>query len=439
MQTDNLLKSAIVKYIINPNLLDEDVILSTDSRKTQGCNVFAAISGDNFDAFEFRETVCSSSIKIFIYEERVGRKEIVENLSLKFEHIVFIAVENVILYLQEVAMHWILQWKEAGGIVLGLTGSNGKTTTKEILFQFAKSIYKNDVICTEGNLNNHIGVPLTIFKIKSHHKFAIIEMGTNHPGEIEVLCNISNPEYGVITNVGAAHLEFLKDLDGVFKEKTALYRYIKKSGKKFYVNCTDEKLSVLENQDKTKSYYDYKSNLVNRFIREEYNIHNLNISYFLMQDIFPSKKTELEEAYENIKLPANKRSQWIEKGDTKIFLDAYNANPSSMKASIISFVNDEKVNISESLFICGDMNELGENVEQFHKEIGELLKSSGAKNVIFVGRYAKHYRSGYGNEATLFETKDELTKNFINLTNNSKFIFIKASRSLQLESLLDIN
>lgn len=439
MKIESLFKSTQIKYIINQNIVDEDVVLATDSRKLEDSNVFVAISGENFDAFDFRVQICQSQIKVFVFEDKDERKQIVEKLSKEHVNIIFIGVENSIIYLQETAMLWIKKWKSSGGIVLGLTGSNGKTTTKEILFQFAQEIYKERTLCTNGNLNNHIGVPMTVFRIKDSHKFVIIEMGTNHPGEIEVLCNIAMPEYGLITNVGAAHLEFFKNTDGVYEEKTAVFRYIRENGGAFFVNTLDEKLIQLQNEVNVKNYRQQEQSLKNEHIKEEFNIHNLNFSYFVMSQIHPEKKDDLDRIYSQIKLPNNKRSQWEKRDNKLIFLDAYNANPSSMKASILSFINDSRIEIDNAVFICGDMNELGPEAKNFHQAIGKILKEQKAMNVHFVGRYSKYYAEGYGSGAKCYETKEELVKNYKIITNNSKFIFIKASRSLQLESLLDIN
>ncbi len=432
-----------IKYSFG-NFSDREISLTTDSRSTEGKNVFLALKGENFDGYKYLSQTLEAGVDVVVFEDgeaSENRKSKIEKLFDNYPECLFICVEDTLQFLQASASYWIRKWQsEHDGKVLSLTGSNGKTTTKELLVAFAKIIFDENVISTKGNLNNHIGVPLTIFEVKANHKFAIIEMGTNHPGEIEVLCNIANPNYGLITNIGAAHLEFLISEEGVLDEKGALYRYICNFGEKFYLNKEDKYLTTLETKAKVIEFS--KDNLEkvlnNKGIKEDYNIFNLKVAYFVMKDLFPAESAKLTNNYSMITLPANKRSQWINIDKKRIFLDAYNANPSSMRNAIESICLREDLDFSKSLFVCGDMNELGANTENYHQEIGQLLRSFGVVNVVFVGRYAGYYQSGFGGNALIYQDKKNLENDWKNLTENVEFIFLKASRSLQLESLIDI-
>ena len=215
----------------NGEYSNTEISITTDSRSMTSENVFLALKGENFDGFDYMNPALEKGVEVVIYTHLPERTEIVKSLKERYKDVLFIAVGNTLKYLQDSASWWMREWQKSnGGITIGLTGSNGKTTTKELLFAQAEIILKDKVLCTAGNFNNHIGVPLTVLRIKNKHKLAIIEMGTNHPGEIEVLCNIANPKFGLITNVGAAHLEFFKDESGVLKEKSSLYDYINKHG-----------------------------------------------------------------------------------------------------------------------------------------------------------------------------------------------------------------
>lgn len=436
MRIKNLKDIKGIKYDLG-NYSDHEIELTTDSRNVTGKNVFLALVGEKFDGFDYLASLLDSSIEVFIYEDKPGRKEIVSKLNSQNK--LFIAVENSLKYLQDAAAFHGEEWKRNGGKVLALTGSNGKTTTKEILFQFAKAIFGDQSICTAGNLNNHIGVPLTLFSLKSHHKFAIVEMGTNHHGEIEVLADIVNPHFGLITNIGAAHLEFLGSEEGVFEEKTALLRNLLKNNGLFFKNSLDKHLKNIEETKNVIAFTGEIPDLVNGLIKESYNIHNLNFAYFIFKSLFPSEIEKLNSAYVTIKLPDNKRSQWIEKGENKIFLDAYNANPSSMKESIRSYAKVLGSECEQALLICGDMNELGELAKDYHREVGQLIKELGFKHAAFVGRYSEFYKLGFGESGLYFKTKEELVSKYKELKIKHRYLFIKASRSLQLESLLDIN
>ncbi|MFG1500463.1 UDP-N-acetylmuramoyl-tripeptide--D-alanyl-D-alanine ligase [Halobacteriovorax sp. XZX-3] len=415
--------------------LDSEILLSTDSRMPNGKNTFVALKGERFDAYDFIEDAIKNGAKSIVLTYSLEREEQIKTLSNKYTETCFFLVNDSLSFLQEAAKYRITEWKSNGGFVFGLTGSNGKTTTKELLFSLTKSILHDAVICTQGNLNNHIGVPLTIFSIKDDHKFAIVEMGTNHFGEIEVLCEIAQPDYGYITNVGHAHTEFLIDLDGVLKEKSALYRWVKDHGKKFFLNMEDEKLATLAITDKIIPVSsDNVCEFESEFIKESYNRWNVQAACFILENIF---SLSLFHELKKLRLPENKRAQWINVNDSKIYLDAYNANPTSMKLAITEFAK-QVPSQKNVIFVIGDMNELGDKTQEHHEEIAELLNDLKIKDAIFIGRFSEFYANRYSGESKTFKNLDDFIPNWPSVLNSYDYIFLKASRSLQLERLIDI-
>ncbi|WP_419168942.1 UDP-N-acetylmuramoyl-tripeptide--D-alanyl-D-alanine ligase [Halobacteriovorax sp.] len=416
-------------------LSEDEISLSTNSKMPNGENLFVALKGDRFDAYNFIEDAISNKAKAFVVTNEEGREEKLKSLYERDNEHIFFLVNDSLKFLQEAAKFRIQEWKNKDGIVFGLTGSNGKTTTKEILFSLAKSFLNDAVVCTQGNLNNHIGVPLTIFSLKDEHKFAIIEMGTNHFGEIETLCEIAQPDFGYITNIGHAHTEFLENLDGVLKEKSALYRWVLKNGVKFYLNCEDAKLATLAQDDKVvlvnkEVVHPFESDI----IKESYNQWNIQASAFILENIF---SVSLAHELKSVRLPKNKRAQWIDVDKTKIYLDAYNANPTSMNLAIREFAknipSDKKV-----LFVLGDMNELGSETQKHHEDISNVLNSVNAKHAFFIGQYSQYYKNTFKGEAEIYKNLDDLCTKWLSVLNSYDYIFLKASRSLQLERLIDI-
>lgn len=240
LKFDFLLKP---KFIEKHNSFDSQGTLTTDTRKLKKGDIFLGLNGENFDGGNFYQQALDQGASCLIIESREDRnqeiKEVIGNCSLIF-------VENSLNYLQELSHLYRKQW---GGKIIGITGSNGKTTTKEILAHLLGSVLGEKLYFTKGNFNNHIGVPFSLLELETHHEWAIIEMGTNHFGEIQKLCEIADPDYGFITNIGASHLEFLGDERGVFKEKTALYHWVKEKGeKRFVLNSDDKYLRELKNE-----------------------------------------------------------------------------------------------------------------------------------------------------------------------------------------------
>ncbi len=403
--------------------------VSIDSRNLDGFNVFLALKGEKFDGHGFIENVLNSKIKNIILHDQA----LYEKYSSLHPDVNIILVENTLSFLQDSARFRMSEFKKSGHQTLAITGSNGKTTTKEMLFHVAKSFCEN-VVCTQGNFNNLIGVPLTIHQeVLESTEFTIIEMGTGKPGDIKVLSEIVCPTYGYITSVGLAHIEFLKDIEGVYKEKTALYENIKSNGETFYVNKYDERLKGLSGMKATIDCEDIA--IENSSIEQSYNSENLNNAAFIIGHIYNDfEKAKLEAS--KFFMPKMNRSQKITLKDKELFLDAYNANPSSMSKAIVSFC--ERYPLDDSIYVLGDMNELGTSSEEEHNNIALLMNSLGIKNAIFIGNYRVYYSDVFSEDAKCYENVDDFLAEAKNVLNSYKYVFLKASRSLQLEKILDI-
>ena len=423
---------------------------------------FVALHGDNFDGFNYVEQVIKIGASAIIFTQLGGRDSVVESLAKANPNVLFIAATDSLKCIQELASAYILEWrsKNINKKIIGITGSNGKTTHKEMISFLLNSLFPNRVMATKGNLNNHIGVPLTIFGLHDQHEVAIIEMGMNHPGEINELCSIAHPEHGMITNIGSAHIEFMQSIGNIFQEKANLYQAVLKNAKGhgvFVVNADDEYLIKLEKSEGLttygEKYGDIKINIndhkitfnihnqevliTNNNILEHHNLKNLAGTAILAMQLFPDKIKEIAIAAGEYSQPSMNRSQWID----NIFLDAYNANPSSMRVSIDSFVNIMKnkgISLNDCYFVLGDMNELGVFAEELHREIAEHITSLGIKNISFIGRYKDFYQEGFKNPKSSHLTKEGFHEEWKNIRKSYKFIFVKASLSLQLESLMSI-
>ncbi|OUR93000.1 hypothetical protein A9Q84_21085 [Halobacteriovorax marinus] len=445
------------------NFSSKIISLSTDSRSYSSEGLFICLAGENFDGFSFVEQVLIKNCKIIVFKNSKANLSKRDILFKKYSDVSFISTNDPLELLQSLAKKRIDQFKEEGHSVFAITGSNGKTTTKEMLFKLLQSVFKEEVFATKGNLNNHIGVPLTILSAPIECTKLIVEMGSNHLGELALLCEIAKPEFGIISNVGAAHIGLFGSLDNIFKEKKSLYDYVllnKTVKSKFVINNNDDFLSkipsgeVLTKFGNVDSDYslEFETNgfsfifkekevvIKNVNIFEKYNLENLASALILCLDLFPEKVNDFVTSANSYQIPALNRSEWLEVGGKEIFLDAYNANPTSMTSSLNSFKSNlerKQISMSDSLFILGDMNELGDYTQAEHKKIGTLLSSIGAEKVCFVGQYAKYYKEGFPAGET-FPTKSSLEEKWPTLSQNHKVIFIKASRSLQLESLVDI-
>ncbi len=412
--------------------------ISTDTRQDVKETLFFALSGENFNGNKFAGEAIKNGASYAI----------IDDVAYK-ENNKFILVDNTLLALQQLAIDYR---KSQKALILGITGSNGKTTTKELISAVLSSEKK--IVSTKGNFNNHIGVPLSILNIKQDTEIAIIEMGANHIGEIKRLCEIAMPNVGIITNIGKAHLEGFGSLEGVITAKNELYQAIKFTKGELILNADNDLLTKLANGIKSFSYGNSNTDVNGRIIQTNptlviewewnskkyliksnlygsYNFPNIMaaIASGLYFDINPVKICRSIENYK----PDNNRSQQVKTKHNKLILDAYNANPVSMNNAIRSF-NDFASR--SPVLILGDMFELGESSGEEHQKIIELLKSVGFENVYLVGDefYNLRKTNSFTSFATTKELKFYLTKNLL----DNKTILIKGSRGMKLESLLDI-
>ncbi|MFZ1703656.1 MAG: UDP-N-acetylmuramoyl-tripeptide--D-alanyl-D-alanine ligase [Saprospiraceae bacterium] len=409
----------------------ENVVI--DSRAVSHGSLFFALKGENVDGNQFA--------LLAIKNGAIGA--IVDDFTLEGQSGCFV-VEDSLKTLQDLAK---LHRSKFQFPVIGLTGSNGKTTTKELVHSVLKR--KFNVVGTKGNLNNHIGVPLTILNVKNNLDFLIVEMGANHQGEIEALCQISNPNYGFITNIGKAHLEGFGCIDGVKKGKSELYRFIEKNKGELFVNGEDPILcSLLPQIPKNKVHYYYPSayqvsNIQDDFLHftmddqvytthlvGEYNLSNA-VCAICIAKFFGVESNEIASAIEQY-MPNNNRSQMIKHKDLTIIMDAYNANPSSMKVSIENFA---KENPNQKVLVLGDMFELGDFAEQEHRGLIHLVQGYPWAMVIFIGQqFWKHRKTGSNH--LFFNTLEDARHAFKSLENRPLQVLLKGSRGIALEKLL---
>ena len=397
----------------------------TDSRKAEKNNIFFALKGANFNGNLFAEQAIQEGCSYAIIDEKEFQKS---------EQ--YILVDDVLECLQKLSNY---HRKQLNCPVIGITGTNGKTTTKELIYAVLSTQYKT--IATQGNFNNHIGIPLTLLSTPLDTEILIVEMGANQPGEIAFLSNIAKPNFGIITNIGKAHLEGFGGYKGVIKTKSELYHYIKNNGGKLFVNAKDELLLNLSHNIKRTTYSNNSQFLsANPFVRfsyEEteistqligaYNFPNLAAACHIGKyfDITISNCKKAIEKY----IPTNNRSQLeISNNGNTLILDAYNANPSSMRVAIESL---QQMNASNKTVILGEMLELGNDSLKEHQEIVELLKVSNFQRVFLVGEEFQKTTKYFSSFANTNELNNWLKSNPI----TESTILLKGSRGIRLEEL----
>jgi UDP-N-acetylmuramoyl-tripeptide--D-alanyl-D-alanine ligase len=400
----------------------------TDSRKATEGGIFFALKGANFNGNKFAEQALADGCSYAVIDEAAYSKG---------EQ--YIVVEDVLVCLQALANH---HRKQLNCPVIGITGTNGKTTTKELMYAVLNSKYKT--VATQGNLNNHIGVPLTLLSTPTDTEMLIVEMGANHQGEIAFLSGIAEPNYGIITNIGKAHLEGFGGYEGVIQTKSELYRFIQKTNGKLFVNQDDDLLlSLSENIEQITYGADtslakvdplvsiiFKNVLIGTKLIGAYNYPNLAAACSI-GSFFGVSVESCKEAIENY-TPSNNRSQIEQsaKGNTLI-LDAYNANPSSMELAIQSF---EKMEASKKIAILGDMLELGEDSYEEHQAIVNQLKKAQFEDVFLVGKEFKQTESNF----SYFDNSKELSNWIVQHPLKDSTVLLKGSRGIRLESLREV-
>ncbi|ARV15100.1 UDP-N-acetylmuramoyl-tripeptide--D-alanyl-D-alanine ligase [Polaribacter sp. SA4-12] len=409
------------------NLYSKHYLVDTDTRNIRNNTLFFALKGDNFNGNKFAEKAIKlGAIFAIIDEEEYNT------------HTHTILVDNVLETLQSLAKYHRNTLKTP---IIGLTGSNGKTTTKELINAVLSKKYKTTA--TIGNLNNHIGVPLTLLSMTPKTEIGIVEMGANHKQEIAFLCSLCEPDFGYITNFGKAHLEGFGGIEGVIQGKSELYTFLEKNNKTAFINPNDpiqidktERIKTIPFDDSLKFLevnpfvkLSFNSNDIQSNLIGKYNYTNIAIACTI-GSFFDVNDTEIKNAIESY-TPDNNRSQIIIKSSNKIILDAYNANPSSMKAALDNFnAIDEK----HKTIILGDMFELGETSLEEHQAIVDLVENLEFDNSYFVGE--NFYQTKTKNNR--FKTFEDLLEHIKNNPLKDQSILIKGSRGMRLERLLDV-
>ncbi|MDP5062240.1 MAG: UDP-N-acetylmuramoyl-tripeptide--D-alanyl-D-alanine ligase [Maribacter sp.] len=414
-------------FLANPSI-------STDTRKIKANDIFFALKGDNFNGNTYAQKALDSGASIVIIDEK---EYLIDDRT--------ILVKDVLTTLQQLAN---FHRKQSKAQVISLTGSNGKTTTKELINAVLSTTYKT--IATKGNLNNHIGVPLTLLTIEPDTEIAIIEMGANHIKEIEFLCKIAEPDFGYITNFGKAHLEGFGGVEGVIKGKSELYEYLTSHKKGIFLNADDPiqktKLSTYTKKfgfsSEDSKYYIIKlleaQPFVHLLVEDVHMETNLIGAYnfsnccaaIVMAKYFNVELDDIKKALEKY-TPDNNRSQILNKSGHYIILDAYNANPSSMTVALENF---NSLNKKRKVLILGDMFELGESAKEEHQNISDLATSLNFEDVILVGENFYLTDSIAIKLKNFEELKSYLNKNPLQPKSS---ILIKGSRGMALERVLE--
>jgi UDP-N-acetylmuramoyl-tripeptide--D-alanyl-D-alanine ligase len=410
--------------------------VTTDTRKISAGSIFFALKGANFNGNLFAKDALNLGAEYAVIDE--DKYKISDR---------YILVKDVLTALQELANFHRRQFKIP---FIAVTGTNGKTTTKELIKAVLNKKY--NTYANVGNLNNHIGIPLTILSIQSDVEMAVIEMGANHQKEIEGYCKIVEPSHGIITNIGKAHLEGFGGLEGVKKGKGELYEYLFRTGGVAFINSNNEILKEISkftspiNYPRKGNYFacellestplviieteDHKK--VKTQLTGAYNFENIAAAlcigkYFnVPADAANSAVADYD--------PQNNRSQIIEKGDNTIILDAYNANPSSMKAAIENFA---KIKAASKILVLGDMFELGDESQAEHTNLGKLIAQYHFDKILLCGEQMNYAKEACP-PALYFSEKTNLIEWFKANQIKKSHLLIKGSRGMGLEKIVDV-
>lgn len=412
--------------------------VSTDTRTLHKNNIYFALSGDNFDGNKFAAQALAAGASLAVID------------NPEYETKGTVLVDNSLSALQELSKYHREQLYIP---VIGLTGSNGKTTTKELVAAVLSTQYK--VAYTKGNLNNHIGVPLTLLSISKGDDIAIIEMGANHQKEIEFLCSLCQPDFGYITNFGKAHLEGFGGIEGVIKGKSELYGFLRQHGKKVFV-CADDKVQVekssgihpitfgedtsahyqvkLQNQGASETIaVEFEGLSINSNLTGKYNFSNIGAA-IAMGKYFGITNENVKNGIEDY-IPQNNRSQIQRTAKNTLIVDTYNANPSSMEQALINF---KDFPADHKWVILGDMFEMGEYELEEHRKIASLSTQQPFEKVILVGEAFAKVTLNATAELLQFRSTDHLIEYLQENRPVEKTILLKGSRGMKLERAIDL-
>jgi UDP-N-acetylmuramoyl-tripeptide--D-alanyl-D-alanine ligase len=410
--------------------------IQTDTRKLKSGDIFFALKGDRFNGNEFAAKALEGGAALVVVDEQIR--------SGDYEKVM--VVDNVLKTLQDLAKFHREQFRAP---FIAITGSNGKTTTKELIHAVLSSTFKT--YTTEGNLNNQIGIPLTLLKVQKDAEMAVIEMGANHLHEIAGYCTYTRPDYGLITNCGKAHLEGFGSLEGVRKAKGELYDYLRENGGTAFImwdypylremskgipqiftyGTIDAAITGSIKRNDPFLEIEITGGIEKIFIQTrlvgEYNLPNV-LAAVCVGNTFGVKADKIKSAIENYE-PSNSRSQLLSLGSNKIILDAYNANPTSMKAALENFAG---IKADNKILILGAMAELGQDSVKEHEGIIDLIKQYAWKEVALVGGDFLAVKSPYKK----FENAEAAAKWYNEKSFGNSYILIKGSRSMQMEKVL---
>ena len=411
--------------------------ITRNSKEVKEGDIFWALKGERFDGNDFAEEALKKGAHIAVIDDK--RKNIVKEKR-------FFYVEDTLKALQDLGN---FHRTYVGMPVIAITGSNGKTTTKELVNAVLSQRYRT--AATYKNLNNHIGVPLTLLEIPEDADIAIVEMGTNHPGEIEVLTRIADPDFGIITSIGKAHLEAFKDLNGVLKEKKVLFDYLKKKGGMVFVNLDDDLVGKAAEGIKSYSFtYRNKPGAdvilsdisdtpalkirlndtdIQTKLTGKYNLSNIGYAVAVGK-FFNLTDTEIKQALEQY-TPKDMRSQIVERDGNLIILDAYNANPTSMRVAIENLL---QMSGKRKVAILGDMFELGKTAADEHQAIAAAVKEKGIEAYL-IGENFSRTKTDF----PVFKTTQDFIHSGIFNRIKDATILIKGSRGMALEKILQNN
>jgi len=409
--------------------------VSTDTRKLEENCMYFALKGDNFDGNKFVDKAFKGGAKYCVVDDTD---------ALINDHCIL--VNDVLSTLQNLATY---HRKEINIPIIALTGSNGKTTTKELIKSVLSSNYH--VKATKGNLNNHIGVPLTLLSFSENLDFGIVEMGANHQREIEFLSNIALPDYGLITNFGKAHLEGFGSVEGVIKGKSELYDFLRINDKIVFINTDDAKqIAQINKYPNTITFgtnpkndcvvefksaapfvtLNYDATEIKSQLIGDYNYGNIAVAVAIGKH-FNVSTEHIKQAIESYK-PDNNRSEIIKKETTQIILDAYNANPTSMLAAL---KNLKQLNAEKKILFLGDMFELGAEAENEHQAIVDFITSNFEEDIYLIGE--NFYKTTTEKSTYKFSTFEDLKSELKILNLDNSTVLIKGSRGMALERILN--
>ena len=413
--------------------------VSTDTRNIEPGAVFFALKGPNFNANLYAADALDKGAALVVVDELHHQKRLGDR---------YVLVDDVLKALQALARHHRQQLNIP---VIGITGSNGKTTTKELIAKVLGQKYR--VFATKGNLNNHIGVPLTLLSIDDTVEIAIVEMGANRVGDIAELCAIALPDHGMITNIGMAHVGYFGGFENIVRGKSELYHHLIQHDGVVWINSQNEILHNMAKRFKAPMFYPAAGDYLScEFVgaspyviyKDEtgkktetqlvggYNFENIAAALCIGK-FFGVDASAANEAVASY-APDNNRSQVIKKGTNTIILDAYNANPTSMASAI---ENMAAMDGEHKILILGDMYELGDESHQAHAQLGVLAKEKGFAHLLLCGKLIKPALDEHPN-AKYFEAKEELADFLVKEGPKDALILLKASRGIGLETLVDV-